>query len=102
MYLAPIALRRMFSESRMRENRPSGLMRGGEFRGELTITVGSISMRELSAYSTLCSGHLFGAPFGSVPSVVNESWIVGKPMDIRRPTGNEGAMQTRCGCGETT
>ena len=36
----------------MREIRLSGLMRGGEFRGELTTTVGLISKRELSADST--------------------------------------------------
>ena len=31
LWLAPIVLRRMFSESRMRENRLSGLMRGGSW-----------------------------------------------------------------------
>ena len=36
----------------MRENRLSGLMRGGEFRGALTTAVGLSFMRELSAYST--------------------------------------------------
>ena len=62
--LVPIAVRRMFSESRMREIRPSGLMRGGECSGELTTTVGSISVRELPAYST---------PLGSSPSAPPDS-----------------------------
>ena len=41
----PIALRRMFSESRMREIRPSGLMRGGSWLTHLGQLLPTLPLR---------------------------------------------------------